>query len=90
MSWAERDGTFVKAADLVQELASAPVGPEFALPVAELLWKMSGNDGPINLTALWQEMAKAAVVGYPPRPPGDVRCKPAPFVGNRSTPGVRD
>jgi NADH-quinone oxidoreductase subunit G len=89
-SWAERAGTFVNAAGLVQQLLDSPVGPEHARPAGELLWRMLGRVGPVELTDLWREMGQAGVDGYPPRPPGDVRPVPAPFAGNRSAPGIHD
>jgi NADH-quinone oxidoreductase subunit G len=87
-SWAERGGTFVNVDGMVQQLSAAPVGPEFAVPAGDLLWRMLGQAGPVDLVELWRQMAEAGVGGYPPAPPGDVQCSPAPFAGNRSAPGV--
>ncbi|MDD4891369.1 MAG: 2Fe-2S iron-sulfur cluster-binding protein [Phycisphaerae bacterium] len=89
-SWAERSGTFVNCAGLVQQLLAAPVGPEFAAPAADLLWRVLGQTGPVDLVDLWHQMADAKVEGYPPPPPADPIVKPAPFAGNRSAPGVCD
>ncbi len=65
-SWAETAGTYVNVQDLVQETSAAPVGPEFARPVGDLLWLMLGQAGPPDLPQLWRLMAEAGVAGYPP------------------------
>jgi NADH-quinone oxidoreductase subunit G len=56
-SFAERDGTFVNHAGLVQEIRRAVYGPGEAWPDGRILWDLAGRRGLFNAPQLRREMA---------------------------------
>jgi NADH-quinone oxidoreductase subunit G len=57
-SFAERDGTFVNHAGLVQEIHRSIRGPEGSRPDNRILWELAGRTGLFNGPVLRREMAR--------------------------------